>query len=150
MFLHLMRIATNAESTIGTLALDGKFFCWTIEDAFKAQKEAGTTRIPPGLYEIKLRQEGGMTKRYYDRFPDMHQGMLWLQDVPEFSWVYIHTGNKASHSEGCILVGDSANNNAIGDGFVGASTAAYKRLYPQIAEAVVDKDPVKILISDIG
>ena len=113
MLLHLLRISTNEESTIGALYVDGAFECYVVEDAWKAQKAAGTTRIPQGIYEIKLRNEGGMTQKYGDRFSDIHQGMLWLQDVPEFQWVYIHTGNTAKHTEGCLIVGDVAKNTRL-------------------------------------
>ena len=150
MLLHLLRISTTDESTISALYVDGTFACHCVEDAWKAEKEKGTTRIPQGLYEIKLREEGGMTRKYAERFPDIHRGMLHLQDVPEFSWVYIHTGNTAKHTDGCLIIGDSAGNNQIVDGFVGGSVNAYRRLYPRIAEAILKEDDVKIRISDFG
>ena len=91
------------------------------------------------IYDLKLRTEGGMSPRYAERFPKMHKGMLWLQDVPGFEWVYIHTGNRAEHTEGCLLVGDSALNNQIREGFVGQSENAYRRIYPAIADAVASE-----------
>jgi len=33
--------------------------------------------------------------------------MLWLQNVPNFEYVYLHIGNVVENSEGCVLVGDS-------------------------------------------
>ena len=67
----------------------------------------------------------------------MHKGMLWLQDVPNFKWILIHCGNTDEHTAGCLLVGDSQENNQIKtNGFIGSSSNAYKRIYPAIAEAV--------------
>lgn len=150
MLLHLFRISTTHESTQGALYLDGTFFCYTVEDAWKATKEAGTTRIPQGVYKIFLRDEGGMTQAYRKKFSDMHEGMLHLQDVPEFKHVYIHYGNTAKNTLGCILVGDTAKNNSIGEGFVGSSINAYKRLYPKVALAVRSGLNPHIRISDLG
>ena len=48
--------------------------------------------------------------------------MLELQDVPNFKYILIHAGNTDEQTAGCILVGDSQNNNDIQtDGFIGSS-----------------------------
>ena len=150
MHLHLMRISTNSECTTGVLYIDGVFECFALEDTKRIKKVHGETRIPDGRYEMTLRNEGGLTQKYAARYGDMHRGMLWIQDVPEFSYIYIHTGNKRGHTEGCILVGDSLNNNQISDGFVGRSRVAYRRLYPKIAAAIEAGEKVTIRISNFG
>jgi len=147
MNLTLQRYSTSDESTLGLLSIDGRFVCYTIEDAWHVAKIEGQTRIPEGSYAVILRNDGGMTTRYAKRYPEMHQGMLWLQDVPEFSWVYFHVGNRASHSEGCILVGDSPNNNQLTEGYVGHSGQAYTRIYPPIAEAILAGEDVQVMIT---
>ena len=134
MKLTLLRLSTSDESTLGALYINGKFNCYTLEDTKRAAKIKGETRIPAGVYQIKLRNAGGMTKRYAKRYPDIHQGMLWLQDVEGFQWVYIHVGNKRGDTEGCILVGDTLNNNLLKDGMTGSSGNAYQRIYPGIAK----------------
>jgi hypothetical protein len=90
-----------------------------------------------------------MTKRYDKRFGEMHKGMLWLQDVPNFKWVYLHPGNKKEHTEGCILVGDTLNNNQLENGFTGKSSQAYKRIYPGIVDAILSGE-ASIQISNFG
>ena len=150
MHLNLMRMSTGAESTTGALYIDGEFACFTLEDTKRMKKVAGETRIPDGLFRIALRTEGGLTAKYTARYGSMHRGMLWLQDVPGFEWVYIHTGNKRGHTEGCLLVGDSLNNNQQADGFVGKSREAYQRIYPQIAGAIESGEKVTIRISNLG
>jgi len=154
MLLELFRYNTTDTDTLGFLMIDGRLACYTIEDTQRAVKVDGQTRIPSGTYQILLRDEGGMTKRYRNRFGDMHRGMLHLQDVPEFSWVYLHVGNTEDDSLGCLIVGDIPP--TIGtDQRVGASTSAYQRIYPLIADAVelaesVDQASVWIKIVDLG
>jgi len=150
MHMEVVRLSTSKESTIGAFYINGHFQCWSIEDTWHFEKVAGETRIPAGTYEVRLRNEGGLTKTYADRYPTIHRGMIWLQGVPGFEYVYIHVGNRASNSEGCVLLGDDANNNTLGEGFVSNSGNAYKRLYPAIADAVESGEGVQITLRDLG
>lgn len=125
------------------------FRCFTLEDEHRDIKVAGKTRIPAGKYEIKLRTVGGMHEKYRKRF-DFHQGMLWLQDVPRFEWVYIHPGNKHEHTEACILTGDGCHSNVTNDGSVVNSTVAYERLYKEITNLMVLGKRIFIEIVDIA
>ena len=100
-------------------------------------KVKGETRIPAGTYKIKLRNEGGFNQRYNKRYPSIHRGMLHIIDVPGFEYILIHVGNSDEHTAGCLLVGDSQENNQVNkNGFIGSSGNAYKRIYPLIADAV--------------
>jgi len=90
-----------------------------------------------------------MTKRYKEKYGAMHKGMLWLQDVPDFKWVYLHIGNTDDHTEGCILVGDICEQNITERGRVGTSAAAYQRVYPPIAERLENNETVWISVGDI-
>lgn len=150
MLLNLRRYSTSPESTLGILHIDGEFAAHCLEDTRRAVKISGETRIPAGNYQIQLRDEGGMTKKYRARYGDMHKGMLWLQDVPNFKYVYIHTGNTRAHTEGCILVGQTASNNKVGKGVVSSSREAYKAIYPVITGAIERGDPVWINIENLG
>lgn len=146
MELKLKRFSGADESTLGLLFVDGRFFCYTLEDQFNEPKVPGETRIPPGRYQIILRTDGGMTVRYGERF-DFHKGMLWLQDVPNFTFIYIHVGNNDDHSEGCILVGDGQIQNITERGMVTTSVAAYTRLYKVITEKLL-REEVWITVVD--
>jgi hypothetical protein len=141
MQLELMRFSSGNDSTLGIMSEkftngDRKFICFTLEDEARTQKVFGKTRIPSGSYPIKLRKVGGFHGRYSTKFPSMHKGMLWLQDVPGFEFILIHIGNDDKNTEGCILVGDTCEQNITKRGFVGTSTNAYKRIYPPIAAAL--------------
>lgn len=131
MQLHLTRFLSDNDTTLGILRLDGKVRAFTLEDEARAVKEAGETRIPAGTYEIKLRTVSPMAARYKLRFP-WHRGMLWLQDVPGFTFIYIHIGNDDDDTAGCILVGNGARLDSMK---LQASTPAYLDLYRRVVDA---------------
>ena len=150
MKLKLYRISSEADSTSGILMINDKFECYTLEDEQRQVKVMHETAIPLGIYEIQLRTVGGFHSKYIKRFGDMHKGMLELQDVPNFQYIFIHCGNTDEHTSGCILVGDSQENNIVKkDGFIGSSTQAYKRIYPKIASALINNEKVTIEIVDL-
>ena len=141
MKLKLTRYGHGRESTAGLLFLDDQFFCHTCEDEYRPDKVSGKTRIPNGVYEIKLRDAGGMNERYRERFA-FHRGMLHLQDVPDFEWIYLHIGNTHKHTEGCILVGYTGVKS--GDEYrIVNSEQAYIDLYQKIV-ARIDHEQVFI------
>tara|TARA_R110000851_G_scaffold311728_1_gene472013 strand:- start:63 stop:524 length:462 start_codon:yes stop_codon:yes gene_type:complete len=151
MELKLQRIDKGSESTIGFISvvegLMSWLECFTCEDEKRINKMAGKTRIPAGRYEIRLRNEGGMNERYKSLYSD-HEGMLWLQNVHNFEWVYIHIGNTHEDTEGCILVGLSPNHDYVnGGGGVVSSIVSYQRLYRKIVDSL-DNGQVFITVAD--
>jgi len=131
---RLYRYSSQKHSTLGLIMAGNKqevFKCFSLEDEHREQKVAGETRIPAGKYLIKKRHGSPAFGHYDDRW-DWHEGMLHLQDVPNFTWIYIHPGNKHEHTEGCILVGDGVQSNVIEDGMVTNSRQAYEKLYKEI------------------
>ena len=149
MKLKVLRFSSQEDSTSGLLFLEGdlglQFLCYTLEDEARVLKVRGETRVPAGTYEIKLRTEGGFHEKYKKRFAGLHKGMLHVTNVPNFKWILIHTGNTDEHTAGCLLVGDSQeNNNIVKDGFIGKSVNAYKRIYPDISKAILNGEEVTI------
>jgi hypothetical protein len=144
MKLRLARFPSLDDSTLGGLSIDGRFCCFTLEDEGREVKVPGETRIPAGTYDIKLRAEGKLHAKYVAKFPAEHRGVLWLQDVPGFEWVYIHVGNTDDDTLGCILVGDAA----LSHGELGQSVQAYRRLYGQVANAILAGEPTSITVED--
>ena len=141
MKLKVLRFSSREDCTNGLLFEDSDlglvFLAYTLEDEHRVCKVRGETRIPKGIYNIKLRTVGGMDKKYSKRYPGIHKGMLEVCDVPNFKYILIHCGNTDEHSAGCLLVGDSQENNVIiKDGFIGKSSNAYKRIYPPIVRAI--------------
>lgn len=137
MEIDLHRYTHGLDSTLGLLFVNGTWRCYTCEDERRQVKVIGETRIPNGRYEIVIRDTGGMAARYRDRFPgEEHPGMLWLLDVPDFEWIYIHIGNTEKHTDGCILVGKTVHMTTDGGGTIGQSAAAYIELYREILSAM--------------
>jgi hypothetical protein len=153
MELEVLRFSSQSDSTSGLLFentnVGKKFLCYTLEDERRALKVKGETRVPAGTYKIKLRKEGGFHARYTKKYGGFHRGMLHICDVPNFEWILLHTGNTDEHTAGCLIVGDSQENNIIiKDGFIGKSGNAYKRIYPAIAKAIELNEEVTITYID--
>lgn len=134
MEILMFRDKSRDDEMLGDLWIDqkqGKAFCHTLEDEHRIDKIPGETAIPAGRYQIKYRPLGQsrMDKSYSERY-DFYRGQLWLQDVPNFTYVYIHTGNNDDHTDGCILVGETKYVDTIG-----GSRIAYTKLYKLINEA---------------
>ena len=152
MKLQVLRFSSEPDSTSGLLfdvTEEIKFLTYTLEDEYRKHKKSKETRIPAGTYKIKLRDEGGFHKRYSKKYSNIHRGMLHIIDVPNFEYILIHTGNTEEHTAGCLLIGDSQENNQVNkNGFIGSSVNAYKRVYPLIAKAI-EKEGVTIQYIDL-
>ena len=106
MELELRRVKEVGEATIGELRLDGDLLCYTLEDKVRepskgalalsvsSWKIPGKTAIPRGRYALALTWS-----------PRFGRVLPLLKQVPGFEGVRIHTGNRVSDTEGCILVG---------------------------------------------
>lgn len=151
MNLTVQRYNSSTESTLGMLFIDCRFECYTLEDEYRTVKLKGETRIPSGKYKVELRKEGGFHNRYLQKFGHtFHKGMLWVRNVPNFEYILIHIGNDDADTAGCLLVGNTANNNNLGKGFIGGSTDAYKKFYPLVADALMKGEDVWIEYKDEG
>ena len=154
MKLEVIRFNKGVDSTNGILfdVTEGrKFLCYTLEDESREEKVYGETCIPEGEYTIRFRSEGGYHSKYSKRFADIHLGMLEVCDVPNFKYILIHCGNTDEDTAGCLLVGDTQENNNIKTGgFIGRSTTAYTRIYPDIAKAVAAGEEVTIVYRDFA
>ena len=134
---RLLRINSQLDYSMGVMFSVENFperirhLCYTLEDEFREIKISGETRIPADTYELKLRTEGSLTKRYEARFPDIHEGMIWLQNVPGFSWIYLHCGNDDDDTDGCVLVGSYLRLNRVLN-----SRSTYRAIYPGIVENI--------------
>jgi hypothetical protein len=154
MKLKVLRFSSQEDSSSGLLFLEQQkleFLCYTLEDEKRDIKVMGETRVPAGTYKLELRTEGGFHNKYKKKYGKFHKGMLHVTNVPNFEFILIHTGNTDEHTAGCLLVGDSQENNLITkNGFVGSSVNAYKRIYPAIAQAIIEGQEVTIEYIDIG
>lgn len=105
MKLLLTRTTFTEKSTIGTLSIDGVFFCYTLEDRDRGlnqsdniatitlKKVFGVTAIPTGTYYVIV--------DFSNRFKKL---MPLIRDVKGFAGVRIHKGNYPEDTLGCVLV----------------------------------------------
>jgi hypothetical protein len=152
MKLKLIRTNSSANSTNGLLydiTSDPEFMCYTLEDEPREIKVKHQTCIPAGEYTLALKTHGRLHDKYQYRFADIHKGMIELLDVPNFTDILIHCGNTDNHTSGCLLVGDTQENNNIKkSGFIGKSTFAYFRIYKAISKAIMSGEHCSINITD--
>lgn len=107
MELNLKRTTFEGEATIGELSLNGELLCFTLEDKVREPeipmawdlknlpwKIKGHTAVPRGKYLLDL--------TFSQRFGKV---LPLLLNVPGFSGVRIHSGNRPEDTEGCILLG---------------------------------------------
>lgn len=128
MYLQLIRNKPDDKATEGIIYNNGEKECFTLEDVDRylennsSAKIQNQTAIPRGIYKIVFH-----FSNHFNRMVPM------LVDVPNFTYVYIHWGNKAKDTDGCILVG--AENEKDNDDFIGQSKIAFDRLFKKMEEA---------------
>ena len=107
MRLKLQRRFLGETYTIGSLFVNGVYFCDTIEDKVRDINKNGRfdgdekkvmheTAIPYGVYPIVV-----------NRSPRFGRNLPRLLDVPHFEGILIHRGNTEKDSSGCIIVGEN-------------------------------------------
>ena len=75
---------------------------------------------------------------------------LHVQNVPNFTYILIHTGNTDEHTSGCLIVGESQQDLDISaDGFIGSSAVAYKKMYSKVANQLLQGKKVTIKYNTI-
>lgn len=141
MIITVKRLYHDSDATLGALLVDGHLVGFTCEDEPREDKVAGETRIPAGEYKLGIRKGSPMANRYDARY-EGHDGMLWLQDVPGFEYVYFHTGNTDDDTEGCILMGLTASVVTMS---VGRSRDCYQAFYGMVRPFY---DSVTVVVED--
>lgn len=129
MKLKVGRFKSKNGVTIGELWMDGKFFCYTLEDTIRPimAKIYGNTAIPQGTYTLIV--------SYSNRFQKYMPEVL---NVSGFKGVRIHTGNTIADTLGCLIVGERTDGKVLFD-----SKLAYDRLLAEI-KTVEQKEKITI------
>jgi peptidoglycan hydrolase-like protein with peptidoglycan-binding domain len=101
------------------------------------------------MYKLTLRSEGGFHARYKKKYGDWHRGMIYVNDVPGFSFILWHTGNSDESTSGCLIFGQNQESNLVKpDGWVGSSVSAYKFVYPRVRDAILSGEDVYVKYID--
>lgn len=131
MEILLVRKPSVDGATIGQLFVNGQFSCFTLEDQIReGPKVPGQTAIQAGAYDVQITHS-----QHFGR------NLPQLMNVPGFEGVRIHSGNFASDTAGCILVGLSHAHDSIA-----SSRIALAELQPLIAGALARDERVTLLI----
>ena len=142
------RIASDKESTLGLLTVDGKKFSFVIEDEQRGVKVKGETRILAGKYLVKFRKQlTPLTKKYRAKYP-WFTYHLELTDIPNFKYVYIHIGNFESSTDACQIVGNKAGFDGNNHFRNFESVDNFRRLYLLVSEAIGNGGSVSYEIVD--
>ena len=151
MKLTVVRTQFGTDATNGMLFINNIFECYTVEDQYQAVKVMHETCIPEGTYDINFRKTGGFHAKYSERYKNAHYGMLHIQDVPNFTYILIHTGNTDEHTSGCLIVGETQQDLEVSkDGFIGSSAVAYKKMYAKVAGQLLQGKDVTIEYTTIN
>lgn len=113
MELRVKRNPSHNEATLGSLLAEGLFVCYTLEDRIRevpgepvsSWKVPGKTAIPAGRYRVEFENSG-----------KFGPNTLTLRDVPGFSYIRIHSGNRSEDTEGCLLVGSGLSGDTLAGG----------------------------------
>lgn len=91
------------DRTLGELFVNGKHFCYTLEDPVRGAgiKIKDKTAIPAGVYRLDV-----------NKSPSFGRNMVQILDVPNFEGIRCHGGNTPDNTSGCILI---AYQNAAGN-----------------------------------
>ena len=141
MQLTLVRADRQPGYTVGSLFINGEFFCYTLEDTdryltqdmsldeIKSKKVYGKTAIPKGVYTVDMNT---VSPKFKDReWAKPYDGKLpRLVGVPGYEGVLIHVGNTAEDTLGCILVGANHFNGKLTN-----STVTFHRLMTMLTNS---------------
>lgn len=131
MELLVVRRPSSDGCTIGQLFIDGRWQAWTCEDVVRhGPKVPGETAIPAGRYPVSLYQ----SPHFGFRVPLLH-------DVPGFSLIEIHPGNRSTDTRGCLLVGFGLSGSTLLN-----SRAAFDAIVSMLD--IAHGEPVAIVIVD--
>ena len=137
MKLELKRRFLGESYTIGSLSIDGKKFCDTLEDKVRDLNKNGVFDGD----EKKVYAETAITFFPSRSKTPFLRELPRLQNVKHFEGILIHRGNTAEDSAGCILVGENKVK-----GKVINSTPYERELVRILKEAQGRKEPITIKI----
>lgn len=146
--ITVLRCSDDGKTTIGWLYLNGKYFCYTLEDTFREVKVKNETRIPSGTYQVGFNKyDTKKTLQYRERCAPWFTYHLHLKNVPNFQGIYIHSGGNYKHTSGCLLVSDRIVTSSDIPFFTNSKNT-FERLYKILSKKLDSGEKVRIVIFD--
>ena len=142
MEILLVRSTFTDDYTEGKLFVNGVYVCDTVEDKDRGlddkmsedeilkKKVFGKTAIPIGRYRVVI-----------DWSNKFNKNLIHILKVKGFDGVRSHSGNSATDSYGCVIVGIRKTK-----GWVGDSRKTYAILHKMVEEAIKRGDEVHLTI----
>ena len=139
MNLKLERYLFQEKSTIGHFYIDdGELFCHILEDkdrglhqsdplvTIMSEKVPHETAIPYGRYQVRL--------THSPKFGFVTPEII---NVPGYEGIRIHSGNKDTDTEGCLLTGDYKEGD---QDWISNSRIEFKRLMDLLTQVPSDEE----------
>ena len=102
--LLLVRDKYSAQTTLGKLSIEGKYFCETLEDTVRPAnvKVQDHTAIPSGRYQVTVNH----STRFQRDMPLIYNqiGLTLVSGGIRFAGIRMHGGNTHLNTSGCPLV----------------------------------------------
>ena len=95
--VKLERYAATTKAVYGKLKWENGE-CYTLEHLPRAKKIMKRTGIPAGCYTLGYRWSSKRGRK-----------MPFVENVPDFRGIMLHTGNSLADTQGCILLGDTTD-----------------------------------------
>ncbi len=115
-FIDHFRDDFHPQSTLGYISLEGKKFCYTLEDTLrpygvKVYEHTGLPENPQG-YKVGIRRSNKFKRDVLVLYTEK-DGITLTHYGISFKYAYIHGGNSHKDTEGCVLVAFNKHGNKI-------------------------------------
>lgn len=136
----VQRYSDDSKSTLGLLfkkidvggVAKLHYFSDTLEDEFRDIKVMHETRIPAGIYELKIRKEDtALTIKHRKSYGSWFKYHIEITGIKNFTGVYVHAGNTDADTSGCLLLGHGST-KINGVQSINNSLLAVKEWYGQV------------------
>ena len=127
MYIRLIRNEAKGNAITGRLAIDGRWFCNTLERV--------GYQIPALCYHVAVTMS-----------PKFKRLLPIVQNVPQRSGIRIHRGSKPEHSSGCVLV--VADKTLRGKGIGRTASDVERELTSLILKAQNEHEEIILEVTD--
>lgn len=130
--VKIKRLYFKDTYTIGKCTVDGEYISDTIEDKVRVLNS-----IEDKVWSVKRLYQQVNMMLIYTSVRNLDTKVIRLFNVPYFEGIYVHKGNTAKDSHGCLIVGFNDKK-----GWVSRPTEALNKLI----KAVEGADEIKVII----